>query len=223
MFCGCSIKDKKPFIFKTGTNKIIHLATACISDSSKQGKVYLSLQTGEEKYNLCSLKKGDNEYHKLDLILMFKKEDPRPFILSITGSTGIEIHVTGSTEHETDDVEDYTILDDNLDDNSNHKIHNEEDVKEEIKEKSNFDGVNDYSENSDNEMDDDCQDAEGEDISELLKKSIKNQSKPKKVKNLELQKKDNFPKKENKNKNNSNKNNWKNKSNSNKKEKKSNL
>ena len=95
MFWGCVIKDKKPFEIKVGSNQVIHLSEACLTPDAKEGKVYVQLQRGDEKYNLCVLQKDKWESHKLDHFLMLATEDSRPYKLVAVGPAGCEVHLTG--------------------------------------------------------------------------------------------------------------------------------
>lgn len=106
MFWGCIVKDKKPFEIKTGSNKVLHLSEACLGEKSGEEKVYLQVQRGDEKYNLCVLQKDKWESHKLDHFLMLATEDHRPFKLALVGAgANTEIHVTGYMEAEEDEEE----------------------------------------------------------------------------------------------------------------------
>ena len=106
-FFGCSIKEKKPFVIKSGNNKVLHLSEACITPESGSSKVYLQLQQGEEKYNLCALQKDKWESFKLDHFLLLTNGETKPFKLILTGASNVEVHVTGYIEsEEAEDEED---------------------------------------------------------------------------------------------------------------------
>jgi hypothetical protein len=106
MFWGCSVKNGKPFEIKTGSNKVIHLSEACLTPNSGNEKVYLQLQRGDEKYNLCVLQKDKWESYKLDHFLMLATEDNRPYKLALHGANNnTEVHVTGYLENEDDEEE----------------------------------------------------------------------------------------------------------------------
>ncbi len=103
MFWGCVIKDKKPHTIQVGDNKVIHLSEACLTPSAPEGKVYVQLQRGDEKYNLCVLQKDKWESHKLDHFLMLSTMDSRPYKLGVVGPSNCEVHITGYFEAEEDE------------------------------------------------------------------------------------------------------------------------
>jgi hypothetical protein len=101
MFWGCVLKENKPFEIKTGSNRIIHLSEACLNPNAGEGKVYLQLQSGDEKYNLCVLQKDKWESYKLDHFLSLFSDSTHPYKLAITGGgKTTEVHVTGYIETE---------------------------------------------------------------------------------------------------------------------------
>lgn len=106
MFWGCVLKENKPFEIKTGSNRIIHLSEACLNPKAGEGKVYLQLSSGGDKYNLCVLQKDKWESYKLDHFLSLFSDSTHPYKLSITGGgSATEVHVTGYIETEEGEEE----------------------------------------------------------------------------------------------------------------------
>ena len=97
MFWGCVVKENKPFEIKSKIDGVLHLSEACLNPNAGDGKIYLQLHEGANKFNICVLKKDSWETQRLEHFLHIGAD--KTYKLSLVGGgNNTEVSVTGYTE-----------------------------------------------------------------------------------------------------------------------------
>jgi len=96
MFWGAIITNSKAYKFPKENNNIFHISNATVSVSNKDSfHATLYLEKSQQKFILCKLS-NDNEVFNLDHYVTGNEGVK----LSVDGTDGVEVHLTGYVENE---------------------------------------------------------------------------------------------------------------------------
>merc|ERR1712176_475267 len=89
-FWGCQLRPGEKYMVKAEDGNVLHLSQACLNKPT-EGKNYLQVVDGSNKYAIAVLEKGKSEYASLDLFFRVGQ-------CGFLNKGASEIHLTGYFE-----------------------------------------------------------------------------------------------------------------------------
>jgi len=96
MFWGANLKSGQSYDFKGLQGKLLTFSTACLNNTSDEGKYFVSITNKNQTYNLTSLQKEKHESSSIQNTLLIENG----MKLSISGGAKGDVAVTGYIETE---------------------------------------------------------------------------------------------------------------------------